>query len=335
MKYNTYGRTGLKVSEIVIGGGNVGGLFIYGDEQTRRVAFRRALDLGINWIDTAPQYGDGISEENLGALLAECDPRPFISTKVRLEQDQLDDIPRAIEDSLRGSLKRLRLDSVDLLQLHNNIGTHAKGRTITLDHVLGPGGVADGLDRLRDQGLIRFTGFTAKGDSESCRLAADSGRFDSAQVIYNLLNPSARRDLPDPAASGAMPPLWRGQDFAGLMAACHRHGTATMVIRVFAAGIIATDARTGRESILTENTEIGEEERRARAVFAALGDTWGNRAQTAVRFALAEPRVACVNIGISEPGHIDEAVSAAALGPLPGGALEKLNALYKTDFHSG
>ena len=73
MKYRRFGRTGLEVSEIAFGCGRTGGILIDADDATRRKAVRRALDLGVNWFDTAPQYGNGKSEEALGWLLGEVD----------------------------------------------------------------------------------------------------------------------------------------------------------------------------------------------------------------------------------------------------------------------
>ena len=63
------------------------------DDETRRAAIRQALDRGINWIDTAPKYGDDKSEEALGWLLAEVEETPYLSTKVFLATDRLSDIP--------------------------------------------------------------------------------------------------------------------------------------------------------------------------------------------------------------------------------------------------
>ena len=76
MKYRKFGRTGLEVSEVVFGGGKVGGILIDADDGTRRKAIRRALDAGINWIDTAALYGEGRSERALGWLLGEIDDEP-------------------------------------------------------------------------------------------------------------------------------------------------------------------------------------------------------------------------------------------------------------------
>lgn len=310
----------------MFGGGYVGGLLILADEQTRRRALRHALDTGINWIDTAPLYGKGRSEEALGELLAELDEQPYVSTKVRLDLDNLSDIPGAIERSVHDSLRRLRRDSVDLLQLHNQIGARP-GRdmrgAISVEDVLRKHGVADGLERMRKAGLTRYIGLTALGETTAIVRALQSGRFDSAQVYYNLLNPSAARP---------MPPRWTGHDFSGVCAACARHDVAMMGIRVFASGILATDARHGREVVLTEDSELDVESQRAHAALAALGPGHGTRAQTALRFALANPDFACFVVGIGEPAHLEEVIEAQARGPLSSEAIARLEPVYARGF---
>ena len=127
MRYRPFGRTGLEISELVFGGGWVGGLLIHQDDDTKRAALTRALDAGINWIDTAPSYGDGKSEQALGWLLKEVDQRPYVSTKVRLDLDRIDDIRGQVEASLAASLKRLDCASVELFQLHNRIAKETAG----------------------------------------------------------------------------------------------------------------------------------------------------------------------------------------------------------------
>ena len=324
MKYRKFGRTGLEVSELVFGGGKVGGILIYADDGTKRAVIRRALDAGINWIDTAPRYGNGKSEEALGWLLNEIDHSPYLSTKVRLDTSRLDDIPSQVEHSLHGSLARLRRDSVDLVQLHNHIGPEATaGGAVGVGEVLGKNGVADALDAMREQGLTRLTGITALGEAASCRAVIESGRFDSAQVYYNLLNPSAGRTVP---------PGWSGHDLTGIIGACRANGVAVMAIRVFAAGVIATDRRHGRESVLTRGGDIAVEEERTRKVFDALGTAYGSRAQTAIRFALANPDLSCAIVGLAELSHLEEALAAAAMGPLPAEAVARLAALHESDF---
>jgi L-galactose dehydrogenase/L-glyceraldehyde 3-phosphate reductase len=196
---------------------------------------------------------------------------------------------------------------------------------MTVEQILGKNGVADGLDRLREKGLIRHKGITAIGEAASVCEVIRSKRFDSAQVYYNLLNPSA-------SAGRSMPKAWTGQNLGGIIDACRANGVAVMAIRIFAAGVIATDERTGRESVLTTGTSVAEDERKSKAVFAAIGTDEGTRAQVALRFVLANPDVSGAVIGSAELQHIDEALQAAAMGPLPAHVLARLDALYESDF---
>jgi len=323
MKHRTFGRSGIKVSEIIFGAGSVGGILIHKDDATKREAIRRAIAGGINWIDTAAQYGNGRSEEALGWLLPEAGATPYLSTKFNLDIENLKDIPRQIEERLTASLARLRRSSVDLLQLHNRIGSTPGGRVMTVEQILGRNGVADGLERLREKGLIRHMGITGLGETACVCEVIRSGRFDSAQVYYNLLNPSAGR---------RMPMAWTGQNLGGIIDACRANNVAVMAIRIFAAGIIATDERTGRESVITADTSAVEEERKTTAVFDEIGAGDGTRGQIALRFVLSNPDVSCAVIGSSELHHIDEALRAAEMGPLPAQTLARLDALYETDF---
>jgi D-threo-aldose 1-dehydrogenase len=323
MRKRRFGRTGLQVSELTFGGGWVGGILILADDDTRRRALARAFEAGINWIDTAPLYGQGRSEEALGWLLAEFKERPCISTKVNLDTTKLADIPGEIERSMHASLKRLRRDSVDLLQLHNPIAARpvtGAMRTIGLDDALR---AAEGLERMKSQGLTRFIGLTALGETPAVVRAIDSGRFDTAQVYYNMLNPSAAR---------AMPPGWTGHDFSGVIAACKRHDVGIMNIRVFASGVLATDMRHGREVVITESADLDTEQRRAASAFTALGTSHGTRAQTALRFSLANPDLSTVVFGLAELSHLEEALAAQAKGPLPADAIARLEPVYARGF---
>lgn len=323
MRLRTFGRSGIQVSEIIFGAGNVGGILIHKDDDTKREAIRRALAGGINWIDTAAQYGQGRSEQAMGWILPEMEQKPYVSTKFNMDVENLVDMPGQVEAKLNESLERLGRTSVDLLQLHNRIGRTPGGRVMTVDQILGKDGVADGLDRLREKGLIKYMGITGLGETDCVCEVIRSGRFDSAQVYYNLLNPSAGRE---------MPPAWTGQRLTGIIDACRENNVAIIAIRMFAAGVIATDERTGREGVITSDTEFSEEERKAKAVFEAIGDEHGTRAQVALRFGLSNPHLSCIDLGVGELHHIDEALAAAEMGPLPQDVLDRLDELYETDF---
>ena len=104
MKYRPLGTTGLQISEIGFGCGNTAGLMTQGTAEQERTAVSRALDLGINYFDTAPNYGVrvggvGVSERHLGQVLHELGAKPIIGTKVEFSGEELADIPRTIRSS--------------------------------------------------------------------------------------------------------------------------------------------------------------------------------------------------------------------------------------------
>src|ERR671925_1647110 len=121
MDYRTLGRTGLRVGVLGFGCGNVGGLIIRGTPAERERAVARALELGINYFDTAPIYGDGQSETNLGQVIRALKPRLYVGTKFRVPDVPATEIAGALTRSLDESLERLGLARVDLLQCHNPI----------------------------------------------------------------------------------------------------------------------------------------------------------------------------------------------------------------------
>jgi aryl-alcohol dehydrogenase-like predicted oxidoreductase len=109
-----------------------------------------------------------------------------------------------------------------------------------------------------------------------------------------------------------------------------------MAIRVFAAGVLATDERHGREVAVTaEGGDLTAEQKRAAAALAAVGPEHGTRAQRALRFVLAEPRVSCAVVGLAEVAHLEEALAGAAMGPLPDPALAALREVWNGDFDRG
>jgi aryl-alcohol dehydrogenase-like predicted oxidoreductase len=326
MRKSSFGRTGLEISEVALGGGMTGGILIHAGEPTRWAALQRAVAGGINWIDTAPRYGNGSSEETIGRHLSVLNPQPHVSTKVRLEADDLADIPGAIKRSLEQSLKRLRLDRVALLQLHNKIGIPAGDQLrLTPGQILGA--LADTFDRLKDEGLIQASGITAIGDTRACLDVIESGRFDAAQVYYNAINPSA--------AWSRTTPAWKGQALCGIISACWRLNMGVLAIRVWAGGLLASAARPERLTLMTSDTDRDNEMRCAAAVRAALGSRFGTPAQAALRFTLGNRDLSSRVIGIAELAYLDEALAAVERGPLPPEAIAKLDQLWATDFYMG
>jgi hypothetical protein len=199
MNYRDLGKTGLKISEVGFGCGNIGGLMVRGTFEEQVAAVTRAVELGINYFDTAPDYGGGMSEANLGKVLTHLKPDVRVGTKVRVSPEDLPGLDRFVTASVETSLTRLGREHVDLLQLHTPI--MAAGQGLTPEDILGTGGVADVFEELRARGLARFLGITGLGDTTA-------------------LNPSV---LPAGSAwASSSSGSWPGAPSVG-----HRPGTAT------------------------------------------------------------------------------------------------------------
>ncbi len=304
MLTRTLGRTGLQVSVLGFGCGAVGGLMVRGDppEQERTVA--RALELGVTYFDTAPSYGHGESERNLGRVLAALKPDIRIGTKVRLRAEEKGDIAKAAATSLEASLRRLGRDSVDILHLHNAITASGSGETLTPEMVLND--VVPAFDALRHQGKTRFIGITAVGETPCLHKIADSGAFDTAQISYNLLNPTA---------AGARPRSASVQDYAGLLQRMRAARMGAIGIRILAGGALSGSAE--RHPIASPPPEpIGS------------GPDYATDMAQAVRFQplLAEAGAATLAelIGIATSEQFEHAAQAALKGPLPPALLARL-----------
>jgi L-galactose dehydrogenase/L-glyceraldehyde 3-phosphate reductase len=326
MQRRRFGRTGLEVPVLTFGGGWVGGLLIRGSKQEREAVLDRALAAGIDWVDTAALYGNGVSETVIGQWLTtlEAAKRPRISTKINLDASA-GDVAGQVRRSVEASLQRLGLNSVPLLILHSRIvtekGADGGSRSLTPREVLAAGGIADIMEGLRAEGLCDWIGLTGLGDTVALQQVIDSGRFDVAQVYYNLLNPTAM------ASAG---PGWNSTDFNGLLQRCAAQDMGVMGIRIFAAGHLASAERHGREVPITANAENAAEEARARAVFAVLGSRHGTSAQAALRFGFACPLLSTIVVGIGESWHLDHALAAADMGALPSAVVRELEAVWRS-----
>src|SRR5260221_94228 len=161
MKYRRVGSTDLSLSEIGFGSGGNAGLMVRGSLAEQRHAVARAWELGITYFDTAPDYGDGAAEQNLGRVIKDLAIRPIINSKVEIRAENLGDIAGHVVRSAEASLKRLGVDSLDFLQIHNGpiAGPTALAgsgyATLAVGDFLKPGGALDGLRRLKGAGKAR------------------------------------------------------------------------------------------------------------------------------------------------------------------------------------
>jgi len=178
MEMRVFGRTGMQLSVLGFGCGAVGGLMVRGDPLDQERTIARAIATGVNYFDTAVQYGNGESEKNLGRVLQRLKPANVaVGTKVRLPPGDFRGIADAVAKSLEGSLARLRLDRVDIFHLHNAITETGGGEALSVRQVLGD--VVPAFERLRQQGKTRFLGLTAIGDTAALHQVIDARVFNS------------------------------------------------------------------------------------------------------------------------------------------------------------
>lgn len=292
MEYRTFGSTGLQISAIGFGTGGTSGLMGRGDPEQQRAVTGYALEQGINYFDTAPGYDATKSEASLGRTLQELGARPLIGTKVRLRPQDWRDIPGAVRRSVDASRERLRVESIDLIQLHNRVALDRRewdDDVVSVRDVLGPGGILETLKRLRDEGQVRFFGFTGIGEVAALDELIESGEFHSVQAYYNLLNPSAGMHVPV---------AFRGCDYGLIIDKAGAKGMGVLIIRALAAGAL-TDALEPHPLALTGGWasrawyEVEADRVRARAMHFLLEDEQKRPRQTmvqaALRFALLKP----------------------------------------------
>lgn len=323
MQSRSLGKTGLTVSTLGFGCGNVGGLIIRGTPAERERAVARAMELGVNYFDTAPSYGDGESERNLGQVLKALKARAQVGTKFRLDPHDLHDIPGAVARSLDQSLKRLALERVDLFQLHNRIESARGAGALSLGDVLNE--VVPAVQKLRQQGKVGFCGITALGETRALHQAIDSGTIDTAQVCYNLLNPSA---------GFSVPAGFPAQDFGGLLDRTRERRMGVIVIRVLAAGALSgVEARhpvavPSVDPIATA-PDYHTDVTRAQRLGALVRDGHvENLIEASIRLAVSSDAVSTVLVGYSSLEHLEAAAAAVNRGPLPPAALQRLGALW-------
>ena len=321
MEQRPLGSTGLSVSALGFGCGAVGGLMVGGDPSEQRRAVTRALDAGINYFDTAAQYGNGQSEQHLGEVMRDLGvwPRAVVGTKVRLRPEDLAEPARSIRASLEASLRRLGRDNVDVFHLHNPIGlTRSEGGALDLRTVLGD--VANGLADVVRAGLARHAGFTGLGDSTAVREVVATDPFETVQAYFNVLNPSAGFT----GHSGGQ------QDFEGLIDTAARAGRGVIVIRVLAAGALAGepvrapnagDPGGGLAGGSSYASDL-ERAQRVRDLARQLG--LGSPVELALRFGLSKPGVSTVLVGYSSLAQLDEAIRYAERGALPADAVRRV-----------
>lgn len=309
LKHRPLGTSGIQISALSFGAGPVAGLMTGNDQRLQLKTVQCALETGINWFDTAPTYGDGLSEINLGRALRELGAanRVHVATKIRFTEQQPGDVGTTVESSVVASLKRLGVPQVTLIQLHNSI-TRQRGdqpASITPHAVLRAGGVLDAFKKLKSEGLAHLFGLTGLGDDASLREAIAGGEWSTIQIPVNLLERRHYDDLIDASARARL---------------------AVLAIRVLAGGAIAGNAPS-KHTLQTKFFPLDiyrrDQEQAARlgkSLPAGLG-----LQEASIRYVLGDAQVATALIGFAGPEQIQEAVRFAQAGPLPPALTEGLS----------
>jgi len=300
MRTATLGRTGLEITRVgfgawAIGGGNWDWGWGDQDDEESVAAIQRALELGVNWIDTAAQYGLGHSEEVVARALEGVEPRPYVFTKGgQPEGPNRTSYQTLKRDSLlrecEGSLRRLGVDAIDLYQIHWPIP----------DEEVEEGWLA--LAELKEQGLVRHIGVSNFSVAQLERAEAIAP-VETLQPPYSLIDRDVEPDV--------LP--W-----------CEEHDVGVIVYSPMASGMLtgrmtrerieglpADDWRsksdTFREPQLSRNLELVE---RLQRVAERHGVEPG---AVAVAWTLHNPAVDGAITGFRRPDQVDPIVAAADL----------------------
>ena len=315
-----FGPDGTPVSLLGFGCGAVGGLMVRGAAADQERAVARALEAGINYFDTAVQYGDGASERHLGGILRKLGANEaLVGTKVRVQPAEFGGIAAAVAASLDGSLRRLQRDHVDIFHLHNAITTAGDGGSLSVRQVLEE--VVPAFQSLRTAGKLRLLGLTAVGETAALQQVIDAGAFGSAQVTYNMLNFSA---------GSALPPDYPAQDYGQLFEHTRPARVGVVGIRVLAGGAlsgvahrhpIASPEPEPIGSALSYKADLG---RAARLIPLVTEGFAASLPEAAIRFAIAHPAMGTILVGMASVDEFEAALAAVLKGPMPAAALQRV-----------
>jgi aryl-alcohol dehydrogenase-like predicted oxidoreductase len=292
----------------------------------------RAIELGVNYFDTASIYGDGKSESSLGAVLRELGVDALVGTKVRLSAFDMGRIPDAVMESVEGSLRRLRLDCIDLIQLHNPIGLYRDPERgyVGLDD-LEP--VMLAFQSLQEQGKAKFCGINGLGEVEALLQGVELAGAQSIQICYNLINPSAGQKVPEG---------FPFQDFCQLMQKASQNGMGVIAIRVLAGGALSgtgdrhPNADESVSPIASGRNYADDVARSGMFRFLVEQGYVGSLVEAAIRFVLSNSAVSTALVGFSSLEQLDQAAEYVAKGPLRSKVLKQIEEVWpiypKADF---
>ena len=292
MNYRKLGRTGLEVSEIGYGAWGIAGDAWLGakDEESLK-ALNRAVDLGLNFVDTALAYGEGHSERLVGKVVAERDEAIHVATKVPPKNRQWpapaglhpDEVFPGdyVRECTERSLKNLRFEALEVQQFH-----------VWQDEWIGEGDWLETVDELKKEGKIRSFGISINDHqpANAVRLI-ETGVVDTVQVIYNVFDQSPED---------------------GLLPACQEHGVGVIVRVPFDEGALTGNITP--ETLFDEGDfrnhyfrdhRKREVQGRVRAIVSELGASEEEMAEIALRYILSHPAVSTVIPGMRSVRNVE------------------------------
>jgi aryl-alcohol dehydrogenase-like predicted oxidoreductase len=323
MRYQILGRTGIEISDIGFGAWGIGGKqWIGGSDEESRAALRRALELGVNFIDTALAYGDGHSEELVGEIVRSGPGKVYVATKVPPMNMTWPAKPGiGIEDvfpydyvikSTEASLRNLKLDAVDLQQLHvwNTEWTNTDEWKRAFED-------------LKKSGKAKAVGVSLNaGDPDSGLDLIRTGLCDSVQVVYNIF---------DQAPNAKLLPLALEYKVGVLARVPLDEGALTGTITedtVFEKGEFRDSYFRGRD----RKKQVVEH---VTALEKDLEGVPGSLPEIALRYCLSHPAVTTVIPGMRKVRTVESSCSVSDLGALPNDVLAKMKKhAWVKDFHS-
>jgi len=313
MHYRRLGRTGLEVSEVGYGAWGIGKDAWLGAEDNESLrALNRAIDLGLNFIDTALSYGEGHSERLVGQVVREWDETVYVATKIPpknriwpapsgLHPDEV--FPKEyVRECTETSLRNLGLEAIDVQQFH-----------VWSDEWVGWGDWLEAVEGLKSEGKIRFFGVSINDHqpANAVRLI-ETGVVDTVQVIYNVFDQSPEDEL---------------------FPACQEHGVGVIVRVPFDEGALTgriTPEITFDEGDFRNHYFRGNRKEqvyeRVRAIVSELGVTEDEVAEVALRCVLSHPAVSTVIPGMRSVRNVERNMAVADGKGLPGDQAQRLKA---------
>lgn len=274
------GRAGFTVTQLTLGGAGLGGLYEPVTDEDGTATIVRAVELGINYIDSSPFYGQ--SERRLGAALSALDERArglHFCTKVGTHPERFGDYSaETVRWSLDNSLRLLQVDRVDLVQVHAL-------DDIDMDEVLRPGSAVEALEQARDRGTVGAIGLGVRGAHHHLR-AIDSGRFDVILIHddYSLIR--------------------RTDDVVIRRAA--EAGVGVLLGRALMTGLLA-----GGDPMADPRLADHPDAPAARKWWEWARDRDVPLRAVAIQYPMRNPGVSSVVVGASSPREIEDSVTAA------------------------